>query len=70
MNDKAHIEGILPKGPYYAWPVGPFWQDTLDIRSVVPAAVIKGLKWKHFPPYWPLVREIHRSPVNSPHKGQ
>ena len=31
--------------------------------------------WRHhqmetFSPYWPFVREIHRSPVNSPHKGQ
>ena len=29
--------------------------------------VIKG---KQFPRYWPFVRGIHRSPVNSPHKGQ
>ena len=29
-----------------------------------------GVKWKHFPRYWPFVRGIHRSPVNSPHKGQ
>ena len=28
------------------------------------------IKWKHFPCYWPFVRRIHRSPVNSPHKGQ
>ena len=28
------------------------------------------IKWKHFPRYWPFVRAIHRSPVNSPHKGQ
>ena len=28
------------------------------------------IKWKHFPRYWPFVRGIHRSPVNSPHKGQ
>ena len=28
------------------------------------------IKWKHFPRYWPCVRGIHRSPVNSPHKGQ
>ena len=28
------------------------------------------IKWKHFPRYWPSVRGIHRSPVNSPHKGQ
>ena len=27
-------------------------------------------KWKHFPRYWPFVWGIHRSPVNSPHKGQ
>ena len=26
--------------------------------------------WKHSPRYWPFVRGIHRSPVNSPHKGQ
>ena len=28
------------------------------------------IKWKHFPRYWPFVRGIHRSPVNSPPKGQ
>ena len=28
------------------------------------------IKRKHFPRYWPFVRGIHRSPVNSPHKGQ
>ena len=28
------------------------------------------IKWKHFPRYWPFVRGIHQSPVNSPHKGQ
>ena len=28
------------------------------------------IKWKNFPRYWPFVRGIHRSPVNSPHKGQ
>ena len=28
------------------------------------------IKWKHFPHYWPFVRGIHRSPVNSLHKGQ
>ena len=28
------------------------------------------IKWKHFPRYWPPVRGIHRSPVNSPHTGQ
>ena len=28
------------------------------------------IKWKHLPRYWPFVRGIHRSPANSPHKGQ
>ena len=30
------------------------------------------IKWKHFPRHWPLWGGggIHRSPVNSPHKGQ
>ena len=30
--------------------------------------------WRHkletFPRHWPFVRDIHRSPINSPHKGQ
>ena len=28
------------------------------------------IKWKHFPRYWPFVRGIHRSPVNSALKDQ
>ena len=28
------------------------------------------IEWKHFPRYWPFVRGIHLSPVNSPPKGQ
>ena len=28
------------------------------------------IKWKHFPRDWPFLRGIHRSPVNSLHKGQ
>ena len=32
------------------------------------------IRWRHqmetFPRYWPFVWGIHRSPVNSPHKGQ
>ena len=28
------------------------------------------IKWKNFSLYWPSLRGIHRSPVNSPHKGQ
>ena len=28
------------------------------------------IKWNHFPRYWLFARGIHRSPVNSPRKGQ
>ena len=28
------------------------------------------IKWKHFPRFWPFVRGIHQSPVDSPNKGQ
>ena len=41
------------------WLCHLFNEDTDDV-----------IKWKHFPRYWPFVRGIHRSPVNSPHKGQ
>ena len=27
------------------------------------------MTWKYFPHYWPFVRGIHWSPVDSPHKG-
>ena len=48
------------------------------LRTCVPKiGIISGatthddvIKWKNFPRYWPFVRGIHRSPVNSPHKGQ
>ena len=39
------------------------WQNVVLLHDDV-------IKWKHFPRYWPFVRGIHRSPVNSPHKGQ
>ena len=45
-------------------------------RSIFPSSIIfrhahdDVIKWKHFLHYWLFVRGIHRSPVNSPHKGQ
>ena len=38
------------------------WPGSLNHDDVI--------KRKHFSRYWPFVRGIHRSPVNSPHKGQ
>ena len=42
---------------YYYCLVDEMWHDDV-------------IKWKHFPRNWPFVRGIHRSPVNSSHKGQ
>ena len=51
-----------PGGPH----VGPMnfaiWVVNLSHDDVI--------KWKYFRRYWPFVREIHWSPVNSLHKGQ
>ena len=41
-----------------------------DSRSMAGLGHDDVIKWKHSPRYWPFVRGIHRSPVNSPHKGQ
>ena len=51
----------------------------LGIYSFLPQCCMYGtgkqsssdfIKWKHFPRYWPFVREMHRPPVNSLNKGQ
>ena len=53
----------------------PFLPSVIQSRfhSKVKLNVIEhddAIKWKHFSRYWPFVRGIHRSPVNSSHKGQ
>ena len=47
-------------GPYFQTPVPDFKMYCND----------DVIKWQHFPRFWSFVRGIHRSPVNSPHKGQ
>ena len=40
-------------------------------KSSVPSEIHDDvIKWKNFPRNWPFVQGIHRSPVNSLHKGQ
>ena len=48
---------------FVGWLIWLFWKKNRQNHDDV-------IKWKHFPRYWPFVRGIHRSPVNSPHKGQ
>ena len=41
------------------------------VRNCLPMQFhVDVIKWKNFPHYWPFVWVIHRSPVNSLHKGQ
>ena len=55
------------------WNLNCHCDPTLNVTTV-PAQFIKHhddvIKWKHFPSYWPFVRGIHRSPMNSSHTGQ
>ena len=41
--------------------LNPTWATTCNLYDDV-------IKWKHFLRYWPFVRGIHRSPVNSPQR--
>ena len=49
-------------------------KHTWNYVKIIPRTLIgchdDVIKWKHLPLYWPFVQGIHRSPVNSPHKGQ
>ena len=69
-NDPGYYPGspclkpIVPIG-IYRWP----W-TVLNLPTRCHRKHDDVIKWKHFPRNWPFVRGIHRSPVNSPHKGQ
>ena len=67
--------------PYIKWRIRTKYEPEFDCvpgvcllicRCLINTEAIHDdvIKWKHFPRYWPFVRGIHRSPVNSPHKGQ
>ena len=67
-QSSASLAFVRENSPH-KWPVtrkmiwlGPLKRNRLKHDDVI--------KWKHFPRYWPFVRAIHRSPVNSPRKGQ
>ena len=51
-------------------PIHTIWASMVNSVSKLDICMMTSSKWKHFPRYWPFVRGIHRSPVNSPHKGQ
>ena len=61
-------DAIHNLGPGQTMTVVTFWKPVCSPQCVCFHDDV--IKWKHFPRYWPFVRGIHRSPVNSPHKGQ
>ena len=47
------------------------WETVFILQQAMDASSHDDvIKWKHFPRYWPFVWGIHRSSVNSLHKGQ
>ena len=71
FHDYQNIDCVwnitLTSGGYSDDTTGPIWTRYRRIEDLFHDDVIK---WRHFPRYWPFVGRIHRSPVNSPHKGQ
>ena len=67
FRPSAYTETTLSQ--LLSWFMNGNKSDTARRDLVVPAHD-DVIKWKHFPRYWPFVRRIHRSPMNSPHKGQ
>ena len=45
-------------------------QNRLGLPSEIRMFHYDVINWKRFPRYWPFVSGIHRSPMDSPHKGQ
>ena len=65
---------LVNKNDWYLWYLRPY---SIIINCLTRAIMLSKqythhdvIKWKHCPRYWPFVWGIHRSPVNSPHKGQ
>ena len=53
-----------------SFPIYLIWPSVTSNKRAVSYCHEDVIKWKHFPRYWPFMRLIHRSPVNSPHNGQ
>ena len=65
----CNIEGIQPKGPYpaYAWQIGYFWQDTLDIFPVSEGVMgaVEAQETVRFNEGMLLAREVLHFPIRS-----
>ena len=71
---KCPCDYQIPWGPLNFWTISWYHRD-YQMPEKLPNALKQlsngqVVKWKHFPRFWPFVRGIQRSLVNSPHKGQ
>ena len=73
LEMRLRMAAILSKGRCYSMlsrnPV-QLYHVIRVMSHLQPSVHDDVMKWKHFPRFWPFVRGIHRSPVNSHHKGQ
>ena len=53
---------------YFWW--FSYWHGSTETALILQMDHDDVIKWKHFLRYWPFVWGIHRSPVNSLHKGK
>ena len=76
---KTYTSIIRPPVIVWKWDIKSSWKIKRIFLFLVMVSIIWSIyildqydviKWQDFPRYWPFVRGIHRSPVNSPHKGQ
>ena len=71
MRGVYHCDNIIKRTRFIGWVFTTDWcVGPLHPSPPSPTLHDDVIKWKHFPRNWPFVRGIHRSPVNSPHKGQ
>ena len=70
MVDNGTIMFRDDGGDYLRGNLADVIDDGTDQVSNAPPGHDDVIKWKYIPRNWPFVQGIHRSPVNSPHKGQ
>ena len=68
--EKISSQNELMPRPKKWWQLVDYSHHVRETRLFSTLAHDDVIKWKHFPRCWPFVRGIHRSPVNSAHKGQ
>ena len=69
FSENIWIYWLLPS---VIWNVTGFFMSFTRMADITVLRIVHDdvIKWKYFPRYWPFVRGIHRSSVNSPHQGQ